>query len=152
MSNTKKMREIIKEIVEYYSKDLEFAKSADSEAIVKGMENGEETPELKSVVIKVMKRTFDLNDFLMRIDAIFDDSAGTHPSVETSDDSLYVTTMQYYQVIRARIIVSVANFDKLLPYILQTHPDINLFNCEDLGKVFGEILLATTSIDLRKAS
>lgn len=145
MSNTEKMMEVTREIVAYYSKDLDLAKSVNIDAYVQGIENEKETPELKSVLLKVMKRAFDLNGFLMRIDAIFDDSAGMHASVGTSDDRLDMTTMQYYQAIRARIVVSVANFDKFLPYIIETHPDIDFSNCEDFGKVFGEILKESIS-------
>ncbi len=144
MSNTSKMMEVVREIVEYYSKDLELAKSVDSEvigeAIGGGTDSEKETPKLKSVLLKVMKRTFDLNDFLMRIDAIFDASASMHPSVGTGDDRLDMTSMQHYQVIRARLVTSMTNFDKLLPYIMQNYPDIDLCNCEDLGKVLGEVL------------
>ena len=145
MNNTKKMMEVIREIVEYYSKDLELAKSCHVDKLVQGMDNREETPELKLVIFKVMKRSFDLNEFLMRIDAIFDASAGMHPSLGTGDERLDMTTMQYYQAIRARIVVSIVNFDKLLPYIIRTHPDIDLHNCEDLGKVFGEVVKESIS-------
>lgn len=145
MSNTKKMMEVIREIVTYYSKDLELAKSIDTDAIAQSMDSGKPDPELKSILFKVMQRVFDLNAFLIRIDFIFDDSAGLHPSVGTSDDRLDMTSMQYYQAIRARIVVSTANFDKFLPYIIQTHPDIDLYKCEDFGKVFGEIMKESIS-------
>ena len=144
MSNTEKMMEVIREIVAYYSKDLDLAKSINTDDLVQDMEN-KESKELKSVLFKVMKRIFDLNDFLMRIDAIFDASAGMHPVVGTSDDRIDLTSMQYYIAIRARMVVSIANFDKCLPYIIQTHPDIDLSNCEDFGKVLGEVMKESIS-------
>ena len=144
MSNTEKMMEVIREIVAYYSKDLDLAKSINTDDLVQDMEN-KESKELNSVLFKVMKRIFDLNDFLMRIDAIFDASAGMHPAVGTSDDRIDLTSMQYYIAIRARMVVSIANFDKCLPYIIQTHPDIDLSNCEDFGKVLGEVMKESIS-------
>ncbi len=137
MNNTRKMMGVVREIVAYYSKDLELAKSVDTEAIIDGMDKGEENPELKATFYKVMKRMLDLNEFLMRIDAIFDASAGMHPSVGTGDDRLDMTSMQYYTAMRARLVVSMSNFEKLLPYIM-TNNEVEI--PDDYGAVFGQLM------------